>query len=98
LQSTPKPKPVAPVAKPTFKQLIAEQSGTGFWNTSVESVLTKFLGSLPTKPAEYDQQVWATLLSLYVLSEAFEEKEDEWKLLAQKAKTWLKQQGIAKPD
>ena len=42
--------------------------------------------------------ILATLIALYLLSEKFEEKEKEWALLAKKAKTWLKQQGLAKPD
>jgi len=33
-----------------------------------------------------------------VLQEKFEDSEDEWTLLAKKAKTWLKKAGIDKPD
>ena len=39
-----------------------------------------------------------TLVALYILSEFFEDQEDEWTLVAKKAKTWLKQQGIEKPE
>jgi len=30
------------------------------------------------------------------LTEVFEDKEDEWTMVAKKAKTWLKEQGINK--
>ena len=33
--------------------------------------------------------VYLTLVALYVLSEAFEDEKDEWKLLAKKAKDFL---------
>jgi hypothetical protein len=36
----------------------------------------------------------ATLVGLFILVEVFEEQEDEWTLVAKKAKTWLKKQGI----
>ena len=42
--------------------------------------------------------VITTLVALYILSEVFDDKEDEWTLLAKKAKTWLRQQGIDKPE
>ena len=39
-----------------------------------------------------------TLLAIHVLVEAFGDKEDEWTLLVQKAKAFLKKAGIVKPD
>jgi hypothetical protein len=30
--------------------------------------------------------------------EVFEDEQGEWQMLAVKAKTWLKQQGVDKPD
>lgn len=42
--------------------------------------------------------VITTLVALYILTEVFDDKEDEWTLLVKKAKTWLKQQGIDKPE
>jgi hypothetical protein len=38
------------------------------------------------------------LVALYILAEFFYDKEDEWILVAKKAKTWLKQQGLDKPE
>ena len=45
-----------------------------------------------------DERIWLTLLALYVFQTKFEDREDEWQLIAQKAKTFLKQYGIAKPE
>jgi hypothetical protein len=39
-----------------------------------------------------------TLIALFILQEKFEDREEEWTLLARKAKNWLKQVGVAKPD
>ena len=35
--------------------------------------------------------ILATLIALYLLIEKFEDKEDEWTLIAKKAKNWLRQ-------
>ena len=43
-------------------------------------------------------QVFVTLLAIYLLQEAFGDSEDEWTLLARKAKTYLKSVGVDKPD
>ena len=48
-------------------------------------------------PAIKDQ-VFVTLLAIYLLQEAFGDSEDEWTLLARKAKTYLKSVGVDKPD
>lgn len=40
----------------------------------------------------------ATALALIVLENEFEDKEDEWQMIAKKAKSFLKDNGIAKPD
>ena len=43
-------------------------------------------------------QVYATLLAIFILMERFADREDEWTLLARKAKTFLRDSGVAKPD
>ena len=40
----------------------------------------------------------ATLIAIYLLTEAFSEISAEWALLVKKAKDYLKQQGVDKPD
>lgn len=44
------------------------------------------------------ETIFSTLLAIHILAEAFEDKEDEWTLLARKAKTFLKNSGVDKPD
>jgi hypothetical protein len=40
----------------------------------------------------------ATLIAIYLLTEAFPEKSAEWALLVKKAKDYIKQQGVDRPD
>lgn len=44
------------------------------------------------------ETLYVTLLAILVLTEFFPGREDEWTLLVGKAKTFLKQSGIAKPE
>ena len=38
------------------------------------------------------------MVALWLLQDRFEDAEDEWQMIAKKAKTWLKAQGIAKVE
>ena len=42
--------------------------------------------------------LYMTLLAIFVLTEVFAENEDQWTLLVRKAKTYLKGQGVTKPE
>eukprot|EP00347_Sterkiella_histriomuscorum_P005979 403354535 len=42
------------------------------------------------------KQVWLTILALFILREKFDHQEDEWSMIAKKAKNYLKSQGITK--
>eukprot|EP00347_Sterkiella_histriomuscorum_P014103 403362158 len=44
------------------------------------------------------KQVWLTILALFILREKFDHQEDEWSMIAKKAKTYLKNQGITKVE
>ena len=44
------------------------------------------------------ETIYVTLVAIHVLQEAFEHKCNEWTLLARKAKTYLKQVGVSKPE
>ena len=44
------------------------------------------------------EQVWLTIVALFILERLFKDKEDEWVLIAKKAKTYLKKSGISKPE
>ena len=49
--------------------------------------------------SEADKDVlYMTLLAIFVLTEVFAENEDQWTLLVRKAKTYLKSQGVTKPE
>ena len=41
---------------------------------------------------------YLTLVALYVLQGEFEERENEWRLIAKKGKDYLKSVGVQKPD
>ena len=42
--------------------------------------------------------IYLTLVALFILREVFDDKKDEWELIAKKAKDYLKNVGLAKPD
>jgi hypothetical protein len=63
-------------------------------NEEIIETLKQLAGSLT---ASVDD-VLMTLIALYLLQEKFEDREDEWSLIAKKAKTWLKQVGVTKPE
>ena len=100
-------------AKATLQQVIEQQHTTGYWPLSAkDSFKSRFFDGFTddlevlvaleefdslSDPALKDQ-VFVTLLAIYLLQEAFGDSEDEWTLLARKAKTYLKSVGVDKPD
>ena len=44
------------------------------------------------------ETAFLTLLALFILEEAFLDNEDEWQMIAKKAKTYLEQAGVDKPN
>ena len=38
------------------------------------------------------------MVALWILQDRFEDAQDEWQMIAKKAKTWLKAQGIARVE
>ena len=102
--------PIIPIAKPnkTLDELILGQSSsTGAWSDK-SLVLSFFKDALAVESQRNDieslvtgsdnELVWLTILALFILSKKFPEKESEWQLIANKAKTFIKAQGIPKPD
>eukprot|EP00347_Sterkiella_histriomuscorum_P014110 403362133 len=95
---------------PKMDDLILAQSSTGQWASS--AVIEQFISQIEwaTNQAVIDEvkamladqskfnEVWNTLLALFILSAKFKNKQSEWALIAQKAKQFLKSQGIPKPD
>lgn len=52
------------------------------------------LESIARAGATEVENIFATLLALYFLSEAYDAQESEWTLIARKAREWLKTVGI----
>ena len=104
------PVPSAPL--PSFDTVIQGQSTNGSWDSSQASILAsciignttedpsvrEALGQTSLKSGYKQEQVYLTLLALFILQECFYDYEDEWDLIARKAKTFLQQAGIQKPD
>ena len=101
----------APAKKSQFETLVDQQHTTGFWPAQAKSALLQNLlessatndpqvmTALEALPLTDDIEiVYTTLLAIYILGEAFDDKEDEWTLLARKAKAYLKSVGVDKPD
>lgn len=106
-KNLPKPAPKN-LPKPSFDQVVAKQSTTGYWEPSSASFFAPFFAQGATSDGAVKAAVdalglmkpdtaYATLLAIYVLQEAFSDREDEWALLSQKAFSWLKSTGVAKP-
>ena len=83
----------------------------GFWANQSRSVLAscvqgeditdaaiqQALGSLSLSDGTDAEIVYLTLLAWYILEESFDDDEDQWRLIIDKAKTWLESVGVAKP-
>ena len=52
---------------------------------------------LPSLDTVTARNAYLTLLALFILEEAFADYEDEWDLIARKARTFLQGLGIQKP-
>ena len=94
---------------PTFESVIASQCTEGYWPQSTkDSLAAFFMNSVVEDPDVKEavsnlgsadaEQIYATLLAIFVLMEMFSHKEDEWTLLVRKAKAYLKAAGLDKPD
>jgi len=103
-----------PSGKPSFDLVISLQHNTGYWgadkaayfagcfrdgqteDAAVRQALDALTDSLA---ADADKEtLYVTLLAIHVLTEIFAANEDQWVLLVRKAKTYLKNAGIAKPE
>ena len=92
--------------------MIQGQSTKGSWDTSKASTLALCISGNTTEDAGVRQAlsqvtlssgadselVYLTLLALFILQECFDDYEDEWELIARKAKTFLQSAGAQKPD
>ncbi|XP_042153524.1 von Willebrand factor A domain-containing protein 5A isoform X1 [Oncorhynchus tshawytscha] len=86
-----------PVKDPLL-QLISLQKASGSW--VLEAALAEVLGKTEEevakpKPAQVDQEVWATVLALVWLYGFKMEAQEEWQFLAMKAVSWIQAQKAA---
>ena len=99
--------------KPSFESLISFQLIDGKWNIDCEVVLKDFFIDSNIHDAVIDQvveQVKAngssadplmihfTIIALYILKRTFASKQDEWYMIAKKAKDWLKSVEVPNVD
>ena len=98
--------------RPSFDTVIQGQSTNGSWDSSKASILARCIAGNTIEDAGVRQAlsqvtlssgaeselVYLTLLALFILQECFDDYEDEWELIARKAKTFLQSSGVSKPD
>lgn len=94
----------------TFESLINTQHTNGFWPSAAKLNLSAFLRDGQTEDSEVREAlaqetlteelevVYTTLVAIFILQEKYEDRADEWALLARKAKSFLREAGLAKPD
>ena len=101
-----------PEGKPKFDHVILMQHNTGYWHANVKahlagcftgkqtecSIVRKLLSQLRGKVKCDLETIYVTLLGIFVLTEVYSEKEEQWVLLVRKAKNFLKENGIKNPD
>jgi hypothetical protein len=97
---------VAQKAAPTLQALIVAQLISGCWTDLplIQAFVNGDINSLAcaatvkAMASSEQDKAWLTVLALYILQQRFPDQEDEWQLLAKKARDYLKTIGIAKPD
>ncbi|CDW91779.1 UNKNOWN [Stylonychia lemnae] len=93
----------------TYDDLIMDQTSLGFWKniTIIQTFIEEDILSDQALISEIKQlikdqdafeQVWITLVALYILQKKFNSKKNEWELLAQKGKDYIRSFGLQKPD
>ena len=97
---------------PAFNSIIFKQSTDGFWKEDVRSILNECFENANATQSEVRsaiqactlsngvelETVYLTLLAIHILQECYEDSRGEWNMIVQKARTWLVQVGVAKPN
>ena len=98
--------------KPRMALIIQEQHHTGYWpadkrtfindcivgTNKDDSKVMQSLKNLGTIEMDKISQLYTTLLAIFVLTKVYSNEKSTWQLLVEKAKTYLKQAGVAKPE
>ena len=66
-------------------------------NTIEDAGVRQALSQVTLSSGANSELVYLTLLALFILEECFDDCEDEWELIARKAKTFLQSAGVQKP-
>lgn len=84
----------------TYDNLINAQSTDGSWSVSYQAMLLSFLNGAGDAKQKIDQYLAGaeatiavfvlTLLAEHILSQKFENKKSEWKMLAKKSNKWAR--------
>ena len=96
----------------TLDDIIRHQNTDGYWQEGAIATFAVFLRDGQIEDEDVREaiedatlvdgvskdQVYATLLAIFILLEKFSNQEDEWNLLVRKAKTFLRDSGLDKPD
>ena len=97
--------------KPAFATFIGGATSDGFWPSSTsldfkacvegddinDAKVREAVGQLSLAGGADSEAVYLTLLAVFILEEIYGDNEDEWQLIAGKAKRWLESVGVAKP-
>jgi hypothetical protein len=92
-----------------YNDLLSKQSSEGFWSTSLSQLsplISSITGASDLNEAALTQElqtagcdataltrVIATVYALWALQKVFEEKEEEWQMIAKKARGYIREQG-----
>ena len=79
--------------KLTLNKLIGFQSSEGFWKADSLPQLQKFFTQ--KLPSHLDSKLICTLAALCILQQFFEDRENEWKLIAKKAVEYLRKNKVS---
>ena len=96
-----------------MNELLDKQTSEGLWSAGDLSIIQKFKNLFGVTSLNEDKlrdeikklssksiadAISVTICALFILEEYYEAKEDEWQMIAKKAKTALKIHGITKLD
>ena len=77
-----------------LKDLVSHQNIDGSFNPDYFKAHSTLKSAIANLPAGINEIVWATALALAVLEKYLKVREGEWKLIANKAKSYLKKQKV----
>ena len=97
--------------KPDFKRFIAGATSVGSWSIGSkgdiveciedgiyeDAAVRQAIAGMSLADGTNAETVYLTLLAWYILEECYYDDQDQWHLIAGKAKSWLESVGVLKP-